>query len=106
MDYEVIELSDKSKNLTEKMYTKIKEDDFIFTSYEGQELPRRQMDAGWKDLMEKTGFANYKERKLQYYSLRHYAISLRLRNPDETIWSVANYAGTRSEFIEQGGAFG
>ena len=76
-------------------------DDFVFTSYEGQELPRRQMDAGWKDLMEKTGFANYKERKLQYYSLRHYAISLRLRNPDETIWSVANYAGTRSEFIEQ-----
>ena len=48
--------------------------------------------------MIKTGFPNHRERKLSFYSLRHYAITDRLR--DLSIWEVSKLSGTGVQYIE------
>lgn len=74
-------------------------DDYVFTNTVGGLFSRKVLDDLWKDLMNKTGFPNYKEKKLTYYSLRHFAISLRLRDPNATIFEVAKHSGTGTDFI-------
>ena len=84
-----------------RTYSKfIGQDDFIFPNLTGRNpMDDRMMYSHWDDLMCKTGFPDHKERKLSFYSLRHYAITDRLR--DLSIWEVSNLAGTGVQFIEE-----
>ena len=61
-------------------------------------MEERQMYPLWYDLMEKTGFRDHQQRKLTFYSLRHFAITLRLG--DLSIWEVSKLAGTGVQYIE------
>ena len=53
----------------------------------------------WYRLMDGIGVENYKERKLSYYSLRHFAITCRLR-ASVPIYDIAQLAGTGVQHIE------
>ncbi len=83
-----------------RTYSKfIGKDDYIFPNSMGANpMDERQMYPLWYDLMEKTGFRDHQQRKLTFYSLRHFAITLRLG--DLSIWEVSKLAGTGVQYIE------
>ena len=83
-----------------RTYSKfIGKDDYIFPNALGtNHIDERKMYPYWYDLMEKTGFPDYEQRKLTFYSLRHYAITLRLK--DLSIWEVSRLAGTGVNYIQ------
>ena len=83
-----------------RTYSKfLEQDDFIFPNSKGTNpIDERMMYSLWDDLMIKTGFPNHRERKLSFYSLRHYAITDRLR--DLSIWEVSKLSGTGVQYIE------
>jgi integrase len=72
----------------------------IFTNKSGtHQLGTRVLYQHWYRLMEGIGIDNYKERKLSYYSLRHFAITCRLR-ASVPIFDIASFAGTGVSHIE------
>jgi integrase len=83
-----------------RTYSKfLEQDDFIFPNSKGTNpMDERIIYSLWDDLMIKTGFPNHKKRKLSLYSLRHYAITDRLR--DLSIWEVSKLSGTGVQYIE------
>ncbi|MCH1541775.1 MAG: site-specific integrase [Alphaproteobacteria bacterium] len=77
-----------------------KADNLIFTNKSGtHQLGTRVLYQHWYRLMEGIGIDNYKERKLSYYSLRHFAITCRLR-ASVPIFDIASFAGTGVQHIE------
>ena len=55
--------------------------DYIFASTSGTtRISKRKWYAHWKNLMEGIGIEDYAERKLTWYSLRHFAITCRIRS--------------------------
>lgn len=77
------------------------DDDFIFPSKSGKHpIATRDIYSQWNSLMNGIGITNHKERKLTYYSLRHFGITMRLR-VGVSIWDVAELAGTSVSHIEK-----
>jgi len=75
--------------------------DFIFTQIESPNRFRREsFYSYWHELMERTKIVDYKERKLTWYSLRHYGITTRLR-AEIDITTLADIAGTSIAQIEK-----
>ena len=84
-----------------KSYSKFTEpQDLLFTNKVGtHQLGSRELYHHWKNLMEGIGIDNFKERKLSYYSLRHFGITYRM-SAGVPIADVAHIAGTSSSHIE------
>jgi integrase len=75
--------------------------DYVFSDYEKQErFPRERFYALWGELMLEAGFRNYSERKLTWYSLRHFGITYRLR-AEVDIATLAEITGTSIQQIER-----
>jgi len=73
---------------------------YLFTNKDGKrQLGTRELYKHWYALMEGIGIDNHRERKLTYYSLRHFGITMRLRM-GESIFTVANMSGTSVGHIE------
>jgi integrase len=62
-------------------------------------LSKRKWYAHWKNLMEGIGIDDYVERKLTWYSLRHFAITCRIRS-DVSHLDISHFAGTSVSNIE------
>jgi integrase len=78
----------------------VADEDFIFSNKTGtHQLGTRILYQHWYAMMEGIGITNHKERKLSYYSLRHFAITCRLR-ANVPIFEVAQLAGTSTAHIE------
>jgi integrase len=76
-------------------------DDFIFTQIESENRFRREsFYKYWHELMEGAKIKDYKERKLTWYSLRHYGITTRLR-AEIDVTTLADIAGTSISQIEK-----
>jgi len=77
-----------------------KPEHFIFGHMDGtKRLPRKKWYIHWEELMKGIGVENYKERKLTWYSLRHFGITCRIR-AQVPISDIATMAGTSSTYIE------
>ena len=73
---------------------------YLFSNKNGKhQLGARELYKHWYALMEGIGINNHRERKLTYYSLRHFGITMRLRM-GESIFTVANMSGTSVGHIE------
>ena len=73
---------------------------YLFSNKDGKhQLGTRELYKHWYALMEGIGIDNHRERKLTYYSLRHFGITMRLRM-GESIFTVANMSGTSVGHIE------
>lgn len=73
---------------------------YLFSNKNGKhQLGTRELYKHWYALMEGIGINNHRERKLTYYSLRHFGITMRLRM-GESIFTVANMSGTSVGHIE------
>ena len=73
---------------------------FLFTNKTGDlQLGTRELYGNWDVIMRGIGIPDYSERKLSYYSLRHYGITLRM-DSGMPIADVAYIAGTSSTHIE------
>ena len=74
--------------------------DFLFAQIDGtKRMPRQKWYMHWKNLMEGIGIENYQERKLTWYSLRHFGITCRIR-AKVPYGDIAELAGTSSTYIE------
>ena len=74
--------------------------DFLFASVNGrQQLNRRKWYLHWKHLMHGIGIDNYAERKLTWYSLRHFGITCRIR-AKVPLADISKIAGTSVSHIE------
>ena len=86
------------KRLWERTEFKDK-DDFIFCGRSGKErFPRNRLYYYWNELMNAIGI-KYKERNLTWYSLRHFAITCRVKS-GAPVYHIAKIAGTSVAFIE------
>ena len=75
-------------------------DDFLFTNKTGTfQLGTRELYKHWDAIMRGIDIPDYKERKLSFYSLRHFGITLRM-DSGVPIADVAYIAGTSSTHIE------
>ena len=75
-------------------------DNFLFTNKTGTlQLGTRELYKHWDVIMRGIDIPDYKERKLSYYSLRHFGITLRM-DAGVPIADVAYIAGTSSTHIE------
>ena len=75
-------------------------DNFLFTNKTGTlQLGTRELYKHWDVIMRGIDIPNYKERKLSFYSLRHFGITLRM-DAGVPIADVAYIAGTSSTHIE------
>ena len=75
------------------------DENLVFTNKTGTHmLGTRVLYQHWYRLMDGIGVENYKERKLSYYSLRHFAITCRLRASVPIL--IAQFAGTGVQHIE------
>jgi integrase len=73
---------------------------FLFTNKTGNlQLGTRELYKHWDVIMRGIDIPDYKERKLSYYSLRHFGITLRM-DAGVPIADVAYIAGTSSHHIE------
>jgi integrase len=74
--------------------------DYIFASTNGTtRISKRKWYAHWKNLMEGIGIDDYAERKLTWYSLRHFAITCRIRSGVSYL-DISHLAGTSVSNIE------
>ena len=74
--------------------------DLLFTNRVGTHpLGTRELYKHWDVVMKGIGLDNYRERKLTYYSLRHFGITMRLKS-EVPIADVAMIAGTSVAHIE------
>jgi integrase len=71
---------------------------FSGSSKNGSIAPRI-WERHWRNLMEGVGLGNYKDRNVTWYSLRHFAITLRVRAGVDII-DIAKQAGTSVGHIE------
>ena len=75
-------------------------DNFLFTNKTGNlQLGTRELYKHWDAIMRGIDIPDYKERKLSYYSLRHFGITMRM-DSGVPIADVAYIAGTSSTHIE------
>jgi integrase len=75
-------------------------DNFLFTNKTGTlQLGTRELYKHWDVIMRGIDIPDYKKRKLSYYSLRHFGITLRM-DAGVPIADVAYIAGTSSTHIE------
>jgi len=81
--------------------TKFKEDsDYIFCGDNGQKrYPRKEFYSCWAEMMNGIGI-DRRERNLTWYSLRHFAITCRLR-ARASIFDISKLAGTSVANIEK-----
>ena len=63
-------------------------------------IGKNQLSDHWYKIMEGVGISDHKVRKLEYYSLRHYGITLRM-DSGVPIADVAYIAGTGVDHIER-----
>jgi integrase len=78
----------------------LEEEDWIFVDNEkGTQLSRSERHRMWKDLMEGAGFDEWKDRRLTFYSLRHFGITSRLY-AGVSVYEIAKEAGTSVKYIE------
>lgn len=78
----------------------IEPEDLLFTnSKNGNGIPDVVLYKHWREIMKSIDIPNYKERKLSYYSLRHFGITMRM-NAKVPIADVAVIAGTSYQQIE------
>ena len=76
-------------------------DDFIFCQIDSPNKFRREsFYSAWQELMKGANIKDHKERKLTWYSLRHYGITTRLR-AEIDVTTLADIAGTSIEQIEK-----
>lgn len=74
---------------------------FLFTNKTGElMIGKNQLSDHWYKIMEGVGISDHKVRKLEYYSLRHYGITLRM-DSGVPIADVAYIAGTGVDHIER-----
>jgi len=74
--------------------------DYIFASTNGTtRISKRKWYAHWKNLMEGIEIEDYAERKLTWYSLRHFAITCRIRS-GVSYFDISHLAGTSVSNIE------
>jgi len=74
--------------------------DFLFSAVDGTAiLNRKKWYAHWKNLMVGIGIENYQERKLTWYSLRHFGITCRIR-AKVPFGDISKVAGTSVSHIE------
>jgi integrase len=74
--------------------------DYLFSGKNGsKKFPRENWYIHWKNLMIGIGIENYKERKLSWYSLRHFGITCRIR-AKVPFGDIAEISGTSSYYIE------
>lgn len=75
-------------------------DDLLFTNKTGTHpLGTRELYKHWDVVMRGIGIDDHSERKLSYYSLRHFGITMRMKN-SVPIADVAAIAGTSVHHIE------
>jgi len=75
-------------------------DDFVFASVGGnRKYARQKWYSRWNELMTGIGIEDYQERKLTWYSLRHFGITCRIR-AGNTYSEIAEMAGTSATYIE------
>lgn len=75
-------------------------DDFVFASVGGnRRYARQKWYSRWNELMTGIGIEDYQERKLTWYSLRHFGITCRIR-AGNTYSEIAEMAGTSATYIE------
>jgi len=73
---------------------------YLFSNKDGKhQLGTRVLYRHWFAMMEGIGIDNHQERKLSYYSLRHFGITMRLR-VGVSIFDVAAMSGTSVGYIE------
>lgn len=76
-------------------------EDFVFSQINSPNRFRREsFYSYWSELMEGAKIKDHKERKLTWYTLRHYGITTRLR-AEIDIATLANIAGTSIDQIEK-----
>lgn len=74
--------------------------DFLFTNKMGtHQLGTRELYKHWDRVMAGIGIEDHSERKLSYYSLRHFGITMRMKS-GVSIADVAVLAGTSVSHIE------
>ena len=75
-------------------------DDFVFASVGGnRRYARQKWYSRWNELMTGIGIEDYQERKLTWYSLRHFGLTCRIR-AGNTYSEIAEMAGTSATYIE------
>ena len=62
-------------------------------------LDARKWQRHWDNLMNEIGIPNHKERKLSFYSLRHFGISMRVM-ANVSLIDLSKLAGTSVTHIE------
>jgi len=83
-----------------KKRTEYTEDDHLLFSLNGKvPLDSRKWQRHWDNLMKDIGIANHKERKLTWYSLRHFGITMRVMSGVNLI-DLSKLAGTSVTHIE------
>lgn len=79
----------------------IKPDDLLFSNKQGtHQFGTRELYKHWNFLMDKIGIPDHKERKLSYYSLRHFGITYKMKQ-GTPIADIAYIARTSVTHIEQ-----
>jgi integrase len=76
-----------------------KEDLVFVDNVKGTSLSKSDRHRMWGDLMKGAGFTKWKERRLTFYSLRHFGITSRLY-AGVSVYEVAKEAGTSVKHIE------
>ena len=83
-----------------KKRTEYTEDDHLLFSLNGKvPLDARKWQKHWYVLMDEIGIHNHKERKLEWYSLRHFGITMRVMSGVNLI-DLSKLAGTSVSHIE------
>lgn len=76
------------------------DDDALVFSFDGEKpIDSRHWTAYWNQLLQGIGISNWKERKLTWYSLRHFGITCRMK-AGASIYDLAKTAGTSVAHIE------
>jgi len=73
--------------------------DLIFSISGDKKLPDRHWSSHWGNLMDGIDITDWKKRKLTWYSLRHFAITCRIRAGVDVV-SLSKIAGTSISHIE------
>jgi len=83
-----------------KKRTEYTDDDHLIFSLDGRvPFDNRKWQRHWFNLMNEIGIPHYKERKLTYYSLRHFGISMRVM-ANVSLIDLSKLAGTSVTHIE------